>query len=226
MKKTLMISLVAAVGLFAFGGNFGFYKSGASQSSASQTQKGLTKTEINALKYMYEEEKLAKDVYYTLGKKFPNLSVFSRIAKAERIHENSVANVMKRYGIPLPERGNEVGKFTNPHLQELYDNLVKMGEKSPENALKAGIMVEVTDIEDLDKYLKTAKSPDVKALFSFLRSGSYNHYNAFNWYLKNVTGKGACDLMDKRWCHNYPFQRGVGRYYRNWYWFAPGGFNK
>lgn len=213
MKKIILAGLIGTGALFGFGGNFYQNKNVNYQNSK------LTKAEIQALKYMYEEEKLAKDVYYTLGKMYPELVVFNRILIAERIHEASVSNVMKHYGISLPDRGNIVGKFINPHLQKLYNELIALGKKSPVDALKAGIMVEVTDVEDLDKYLKTATSPDVKALFKFLRAGSYNHYNAFNWWLKRLTGKTACELMSKKWCKNYPFQRRIGRYYRNWYWF-------
>jgi len=184
----------------------------------------LTPAERDALNYMYQEEKLAKDVYATLGSMYPNVKVFN-IYRAEVMHERSVANVMRHYGIPLPVRGDRVGVFTNPKLQHLYNQLIAKGKKSLKDALEVGIMVEVTDVEDLDKYLSEATSADVVALFKFLRAGSYNHYNAFNRALIYFTGKSACELMAKRWCQNYPFQRGIGRYYRNWYWFPlKGGF--
>ena len=100
-----------------------------------------------------------------------------------------------------------------------YNTLIVKGKKSLKDALEVGIMVEVTDIEDLDKYLKIASSPDIKAMFEFLRAGSYNHYNAFNLALKYYAKSGACQIMSKRWCHNYPFQRGIGRKYFSYYWF-------
>jgi len=178
----------------------------------------LTQKEAKSLNYMYQEEKLAKDVYYELGEMYPNVRVF-HIYNAEVMHERSVVNVMRHYNIPLPIRGNEVGKFTNPELQKLYNELIAKGRKSLKDALEVGIMVEVTDVEDLDKALSQATSPDVIALFQFLRAGSYNHYNAFNRTLMFVTGKNACELMGSRWCKSYPFQRGIGRYYRNYYWF-------
>ncbi len=178
----------------------------------------LTPKEKQALTYMYQEEKLAKDVYYVLGQMYPSLRAFN-IYKSETIHERSVANVLRHYNIPLPLRSNVVGKFRNPELQKLYDELIAKGKKSKIDALEVGIMVEVTDVEDLDKYLRYATSPDVIALFKFLRAGSYNHYNAFNRALISLTGKGACELMSSRWCKYYPFQRGIGRYYRNYYWF-------
>jgi len=202
MKK-ILIFIITAVSIFAF--------------SKKVT---LSDNEKNALLYMYEEEKLAKDVYSELGRMYPQMEIFSRISGAEVRHEQSVENVLKHYNIPLPQRGDRVGKFTNPHIQKLYDQLMSKGKKSVKDALEVGIMVEVTDIEDLDKYLNQANAPDVKALFEFLRDGSYNHYNAFNFILKSTTGKTACELMDKRWCRDYPFQRGVGRKYMDWYWFS------
>ena len=179
----------------------------------------LTNAEKRALIFMYQEEKLAKDVYLEVSKMYPNLRTFPHIYKAEIMHEKSVANVLRHYNIPLPLRSEVVGQFRNVKLQRLYNFLIEKAKKSVKDALEVGIMVEVTDVEDLDKYLKVAKSPDVVALFKFLRAGSYNHYNAFNRELRMVTGKSACELMGNRWCQNYPFERGIGRYYRSYYWF-------
>jgi len=179
----------------------------------------LTPSEKQALNFMYQEEKLAKDVYYQLGQMYPNVRVFN-IYRSEVMHENSVANAMRHYGLPLPVRGDRVGVFTNPKLQKLYNALIQKGQKSLKDALEVGIMVEVTDVDDLDRYLSQASSDDIIALFKYLRAGSYNHYNAFNRTLMAVTGKGACTLMGQQWCKNYPFKRGVGRAYRGYYWFA------
>ena len=179
----------------------------------------LTPQEKEGLLFMYEEEKLARDVYQTLGKMYPNMKVFN-IYRAEINHNRAVANVLRHYNIELPSRMDEVGKFKNEKLQKLYNELIAKGKKSLKDALEVGIMVEVTDVEDLDEKIAHAKSPDVVALFKYLRQGSYNHYNAFNRSLMWVTGgKGACEIMDKRWCKSYPFQPGIGRYYRTYYWF-------
>ncbi len=186
----------------------------------------LTSKEKEALTYMYQEEKLAKDIYYEISKMYPSLRTFPRIYRAEIIHEKSVVNVLRHYHIPLPVRSNVIGKFKNPELQKLYDELMQKAKKSKVDALEVGIMVEVTDVEDLDKYLRYATSPDVIALFKFLRAGSYNHYNAFNRALIALTGKGACELMSNRWCKHCPFQRGIGKYYRNYYWFPIKGFRR
>jgi len=186
----------------------------------------LTPQEKKDLLFMYEEEKLAKDVYQTLGKMYPNMRIFSNITRAEVMHNRAVANVLKHYNVELPSRIEEVGKFKNEELQKLYNELVAKGKKSLKDALEVGVMIEVIDIKDLDEKIANAKSPDVIALFKFLRDGSYNHYNAFNRVLKRVTGgKGACEIMDKKWCKSYPFKKGIGKSYREYYWFV-GGVNR
>jgi len=176
----------------------------------------LTLSEKQALSYMYEEEKLAKDIYFVLGKIYPNVRVFD-IYNSEIKHESSVVNVMKHYNLPLPQRGDKIGSFKNLKLQKLYNQLISKGKKSLKDALEVGIMVEVTDIEDLDKFLQKTTSLDIKALFEFLRDGSYNHYFRFKQTL-NSFGNDICKNKN-RWCKTYPFKRGIGREYKNWYWF-------
>ena len=45
----------------------------------------LTPREKKALIYMYQEEKLAKDVYYVLGQMYPDVRAFN-IYKSETMH--------------------------------------------------------------------------------------------------------------------------------------------
>jgi hypothetical protein len=56
-------------------------------------------------------------------------------------------------------------------------------------------MVEVTDVEDLDKYIVQAaasNAEDIVAGFEVLRNGSYNHYWAFDKGLKNAGIVNGC----------------------------------
>jgi len=86
---------------------------------------------------MYEEEKLAGDVYEALNNKW-NLRIFANILNAEDRHQGMVAALMDKYEIEYTAN-NETGKFENEELQKLYNQLVAQGEKSIEEALK-GIM--------------------------------------------------------------------------------------
>ena len=56
-------------------------------------------------------------------------------------------------------------------------------------------MVEVTDIEDLDRFITTAQevnATDLVAVFERLREGSYNHYWAFDKALKTEGVTNGC----------------------------------
>jgi hypothetical protein len=50
------------------------------------------------LLFMYQEEKLARDVYITLGKLYPAATTFSNIQLSEQTHVDTVENlgVMKK----------------------------------------------------------------------------------------------------------------------------------
>ncbi len=63
--------------------------------------------------------------------------------------------LLVRYGIPDPAAGNAQGEFTNPDLQDLYDQLIQQGSVSKVEALKVGVFIEETDIDDLNAAIAT-----------------------------------------------------------------------
>ena len=128
------------------------------------------------LQYLIEEEKLAHDVYVTLGDAW-GLRVFEQIAASETSHQDAVAGLLETYQIPDP-RQDGVGEFSDPALQSLYDTLVAQGLASREGAIQAGITIEQTDIADLNARVSTAPADVERVLESLLR-GSENHLAAF-----------------------------------------------
>lgn len=59
----------------------------------------LTTTQKDKLFYMYQEEKVARDVYVALGKIYPNEMTFSNIQSSEQRHMDAVEMLCNRYGI-------------------------------------------------------------------------------------------------------------------------------
>jgi hypothetical protein len=72
-----------------------------------------------------------------------------------------------------------VGVFTNPDLQALYDSLIAQGSVSEQAAMEVGVVIEETDIVDIDAMFLTITEPDVVAVLESLRAGSVNHLAAF-----------------------------------------------
>ena len=139
----------------------------------------LTQAEIDGLFYMREEEKLARDSYLTLYDKW-HLSIFSMIANSEVMHMSRVKDLLDRYGLADPAAGKGIGEFTNPILQQLYNDLMVQGAKSSTEALKVGVAIEKVDIQDLEKYIALTNKTDIIQVFTSLKNASYKHLSAFN----------------------------------------------
>ena len=165
------------------------------------------------LVFMREEEKLARDVYITLGKRYPDLTVFTNIVRSEQRHTNKVKSLLDRYGIEDPSSSDEVGEFTGEdygwYFTEKYDELVAWGYMSDIEALKVGAFIEELDMIDIaqcpkvivetdngiDDFLSCGKvyadNLDINRVYEYLLEGSKNHLRA---YVRNIEIEiGACN---------------------------------
>lgn len=148
----------------------------------------LSQAEIDGLIFMREEEKLAKDVYLFLGDLWDS-QVFLNIAKSEETHTEAVRTLLDRYGIEDPASSAEMGEFTNPDLQALYDQLTAQGSQSLGDALIVGAVIEEIDILDLDEYIAQTDNQDIILVYENLLKGSRNHLRAFVKNIANQTGE-------------------------------------
>jgi hypothetical protein len=137
----------------------------------------VTPTLEQNLAYIIEEEKLAYDVYTVLGDLWGSRTM-SNITNSEASHQSQVATLLVAYGIADP-RSSEIGVFTNPDLQSLYNTLIAQGSVSEQAAMEVGVLIEETDIADLDAMMATISEQDVLTVLESLRSGSVNHLAAF-----------------------------------------------
>jgi len=142
----------------------------------------VTEAEAEGLLFMREEEKLARDVYSYLYLKY-KLPVFNNISKSENVHMTAVLNLINGFKI-TDNSTNNPGEYTNTHITELYNQLITMGNLSVVDALKVGVLIEETDIADLQKELLTVENASVKTVYSNLLKGSEAHLKAFTWNLK------------------------------------------
>lgn len=166
MGKKLIMAVFAAMMM-----------SGVLSAAATVT---LTTAQKAALLFMYQEEKVARDVYITLGKKYPSATTFSSIALSEQTHTDSVEKLCIKYKVDISKvNESTVGNFVLPELQSLYDTLVAQGLTSQLEGLKVGVAIEEKDIKDIMTYAEGMPS-DVQKTFQSLLDGSYSHLDAFN----------------------------------------------
>ena len=139
---------------------------------------GLTQHEIDHMRYMREEEKLAHDVYISLADLW-GIPVFGRIALAEQRHTEAVLRLINAYGIADPAAGKGVGEFTDPNLAQLYTTLMTKGAATPQQALLVGGLIEEVDIADLEKAVASTNRPDIIRVYNNIHRGSRNHLRSF-----------------------------------------------
>jgi len=157
------------------------------QDLSALPKEDLSNDEKEALLYMREEEKLARDVYLTLGEKY-DLSVFKNIAKAEQKHMDTIKLLLDKYGLTDSVSSNDIGKFNNQTLAGLYTDLVNKGSASKLEALKIGATIEDLDIKDLKNDLAKTDNQDIKQVFESLEKGSENHLRSF---VRNIENQGG-----------------------------------
>lgn len=148
--------------------------------SAPTVDKGVANESATAvqLAYLIEEEKLAHDVYTAMYELW-GARAFGNILNSEANHQDQVLSVMNTFAVEDP-RSSDLGVFTDPELQKLYDDLIAKGSKSLLDAYEVGVAIEELDIADLTDMLSTATDPTVIAMMENLRRGSENHLRAFN----------------------------------------------
>ncbi len=146
----------------------------------------LSQAETDALLFMREEEKLARDVYNAMASLW-GLPAFSNIASSEQTHMDAVLALIERYGLTDPA-SDQAGVFTNPDLQNLYTQLVSQGSQSVEEAFQVGAAIEEIDILDLQQRLTQTDQLDIQQVFDSLLNGSYNHLSAFAGNLESRYG--------------------------------------
>ncbi|MCD6291540.1 MAG: DUF2202 domain-containing protein [Anaerolineae bacterium] len=168
-------------------GNTGVNQTALNEALSQIPTGAISDTEAEGLAYMREEEKLARDVYLTLYQKW-NLPIFQNIANSEQTHMDAVKALLDRYNLSDPAADKAVGEFTNPKLQDLYNQLVEEGNKSLESVLRVGAAIEEIDILDLEERIAQTDKADIQLVYENLMKGSRNHLRAFTSTLKEQTG--------------------------------------
>jgi len=144
---------------------------------------GLTAEQKDMLFFIYQEEKVARDVYIYLGELYPEESTFASIQLSEQRHMDAAQQLCINYGIDVSmvdESESACGEFSVDYLQELYETCINLGESELVEALKVGKLVEETDIGTLTESIESMDMPDdIIRTYEILREGSYNHLESY-----------------------------------------------
>ena len=140
----------------------------------------LTDEQVAGLIFMANEEKLAHDVYAAFAEMY-GVRIFENIANSEARHREAVSVVLERYGHEDKAMELPAGEFSDPIIASLYETFIEQGSASLEEAIAVGVLIEETDIADLESRMAGLEesAPDVHEMYSHLLAASDNHRNAF-----------------------------------------------
>ena len=144
----------------------------------------LTKKQKDRLYFIYQEEKVARDVYIYANGVHPDENTFASIKNSEQRHIDSAEELCIKYDIDLSNIDeNDYGTFDDDYLQGLYDeciDAIDLDDTDLLAALKIGEHIEITDIGTLTDTIEEMDMPDdVIKTYEILREGSYNHLESF-----------------------------------------------
>jgi hypothetical protein len=161
------------------------------------------------MKFMREEEKLARDVYATLydyhSSQGLTLTVCDNIAYSEQRHMEAMKQLLDNYSIAdsavdggqgtYPESClGDACKFNNTDLADLYVKLVADGKVTGVGALLVGGLIEEVDMIDLAEAIANAEGyADIQGVYDNLLCGSGNHLRAFAHNIELATGDSYID---------------------------------
>jgi hypothetical protein len=156
----------------------------------------LNETEIEELVHMWQEEKLARDVYTSLYEIW-NLPLFANISASEQQHLDAVSGLFRRYELSVPGDQSDLGNFPSQEFQNLYNDLVDQGKQSLSDALEVGATIEDLDISDLILAIKETDNDDLKILYQNLLKASRNHMRSFDRQLARLGIEYQAQFIDQ-----------------------------
>lgn len=137
----------------------------------------LSQEESDALRFVREEEKLARDVYSALS---AHGQPFVNVVTSEQRHMDAVGALLETYGLADPSEGRGPGEFADPELGALYPALVEQGASAAAPAYAVGCTIEELDIRDIEAARAHVTHADILATYDTLLLGSRNHLRAFH----------------------------------------------
>ncbi len=182
---------------------------------ASLPEYDLNDTQKEALAYMWNEEKMAKDIYTQLDALYGSNTLSNIANRSETQHEAMIEALIEKYDLDILSTDYSSGydaealeaygsgTYSIDDITALYDTLYAKGSQSLQDALEVGCMIEVTDIADLETHLaQLSDTADLKTVFESLKSASGTHYNAFDTALKNMGVTEGCCVLGDEYCLN------------------------
>jgi hypothetical protein len=200
--KILLLTLIGA----------GACNAAANAAAAKDSALVLDFNEQTHLVFICEEEKLARDVYRVLGRRFPEIASFAVMAENREASNCAVHELLQKYRVSVPRVNHNVGVFSwgiyGRYFAEKYMVLTGQGSSSPLNALYVAAFIEELNILDIKQCPKAivditngineisacgidyTDNPDVLDIYADLLDESREHLRLLVKDIEQLIGTG------------------------------------
>jgi hypothetical protein len=204
LQQILRIILPAVIGPILCGS--------AAATAAEDSSTALDFSEQTHLVFICEEEKLARDVYRMLARRFPEVGVFTDMEENREHSHCAVLELLRKYRVSIPRVNDNVGVFSwgiyGRYFTEKYLVLTNQGSISPVNALYVGAFMEELNIQEITQCPKVVvdvsngigevsacgmrytDNPDVLRVYDKLLEESRRHLRMLVSAIEQHTGDG------------------------------------
>lgn len=148
----------------------------------------LSAAEKATLLRMADEERMARDLYTAIAEKYPDATQFSRVTASEQQHYDRLLALLGRYDLPAPSA--VAGTYDDTEVQRLYDGWLAQAQQSRDEAYRAAIALEQTDIRDLQAAIDESDNADLDQVYGRLLAASQQHEQAFTAGSSGAVGPG------------------------------------
>ncbi|UPT78558.1 DUF2202 domain-containing protein [Sulfurovum sp. XGS-02] len=139
----------------------------------------LTEEQKDMLFFIYQEEKVARDVYITLGKMYKNENTFRSMQITEQRHLECAKELCDIYGVDTSSMDESViGAFESPLLKMLYDAYIEKGKSSLRDALEMAEFIGASDTEMIE-HASIGMPNDVVSVYEKLKKGNMNRPDTY-----------------------------------------------
>ncbi|MDD4574562.1 MAG: DUF2202 domain-containing protein, partial [Sphaerochaeta sp.] len=153
-KINKFLTIVVVVGMITSGVLVAQPLSEEQNVPATVSPESELSSEAAGILVMWEEEKLARDVYLSLYNVW-GVRGFSNMARSKQRHMDAMKALADVQELADPIHG----EFQNPELAFLYTSLVEQGSRSLRDAFLVGSSIEDLGISNLEDFLPESIGP-------------------------------------------------------------------
>jgi len=143
----------------------------------------LSEAELNDLIYLVKLEKMAYEVYTTLGQTYSTMPILGNISEAEYRHWKVLQNLFVKYSETDPTKDGEVdlgiGLYNDDDMSDAYDEAITYGGVSLLQAMETGAIIEQLELDSLNNALGRTVLPDLTTIYNNFINADGAHLTAF-----------------------------------------------